>query len=63
MEQQAAAMGKPVVELERERRYIYSSPKTYDQPPAHRANQGKNNHQRKCCQKKKTLSVMNTCNT
>jgi hypothetical protein len=32
MEQQAAALGKPVVELERDRRYIYSKAQVHDRP-------------------------------
>jgi hypothetical protein len=40
LEQQAAALGKPLVKLERERQFIYSGPKTYDKP-ANRGNQGR----------------------
>jgi hypothetical protein len=42
LEQQAAAMGKPVVELERERRYIYSKAQVHDRPQTARPQQGSN---------------------
>jgi hypothetical protein len=42
LEQQAAASGKTLVELERERRYIYSDAKTHNKPAQSR-NQGKPN--------------------
>jgi hypothetical protein len=42
MEQQAAATGRPVVDLERERRYIYSKPTSLDRPAPQRQNQGRN---------------------
>jgi hypothetical protein len=38
MEQQAAALGKPVVELERDRRYIYSKAQVHDRPYAAKQN-------------------------
>jgi hypothetical protein len=50
LEQQAAITGKPLVELERERRYIYSDAKTYDRPQSSRPpnnNQNNQNSKRK----------------
>jgi hypothetical protein len=45
LEQQAAAYGRPLVELERERRYIYSEAKTLQyRPNAPNANQGRPNN-------------------
>jgi hypothetical protein len=45
MEQQAAATGRPVVDLERERRYIYSEAKTLSyRPNAPGNNQGRQNN-------------------